>query len=105
MRGEIEGGYNPENDALPEPEGGYTKEYIEEAIKKWETEIVDMEVRRDALKLIIDEGRQDDRKKEFESDIGGFERQIKVKQAIIEIGRIKLGELALKEEIKSGKYE
>lgn len=97
--------YNPENDALPEPEGGYTKEYIEEAIGKWESEVSDLEVRRDALKLMIEEGKQPDRKEEFENDIEDFNRQIKVKQSIIEKGRIKIGELALKEEIKSGKYE
>lgn len=105
MRGEIEGGYNPEYDALPEPEGGYTKEYIEEAIKKWKNEIADMEVRRDALKLMVEERRQPKRKEEFESDIEDFERQIKVKQALIEKGRIKIGELALKKETGTGKYE
>lgn len=88
--------YSRENDALPEPEGGYTKEYIEEAIGKWESEISDLEVRRDALKIMLEEGKQPDRKEEFKNDIEDFNRQIKVKEAIIEKGRIKIGELEVK---------
>lgn len=100
MPEKFERGYNPENDALPEPEGGYTEEYIEEAIKKWEAEIADLEVKRDAVKLMVEEG-QSEREEEFEN----FERWIKAKQAIIEKGRIKIGELAAKKEIETGKYE
>lgn len=103
MRGENEGGYSPENDALPEPEGGYTEEYVEEAIKKWEDEIADMEVTRDALKLMVSEGSQPERKGEFNDKIEDFEGRIKVKKILIERGRIKIGELALKKEIESGK--
>lgn len=93
--------YNSENDALPETEGGYTKEYIEEAIKKWESEIADIEVKRDALKIMIAEGNRPESKKDLEE----FNHQIKAKQAIIEKARIKIGELALKKEIETGKYE
>lgn len=102
---ENKGGYDPEYDALPEPEGGYTKEYIEEAIGKWESEIVDIEVKINALTLMVEEGKQSKRKEEFENNIKDFNRQIKVKQTLIEKGRIKIGELALKKEIKTGKYE
>lgn len=104
MDGENEkAGYNPEYDALPEPEGGYTREYIEKAIENGKKEIADFEVKINDL--MVGKGKFPEVEKTLEDEIEKFKRGIILRQTIIEIGKKKIEELFPEEEIKSGKYE
>lgn len=104
----FEEGFTPEEIKTKEEgrdKAEYGKEEMMKEIDRLDEEIAELEVQKEARKIMLDEGTKPDRKDEFEEDIKKLEIQIKGKKNIQDNFRIKVGKLELKKEIESRKYE